>query len=135
MHFTRGIYEGEERYLIRNIEQIERMYDFLLQLPASDEAHFFSLADHKKVVESGDARTAVFHLLSDAYNWLKLFVYTNSYKVTRITEGLVDAYNRQNYLVWLVLTRSLIEYSAVFYYYHSKTQDLEGVCKLTSTVS
>lgn len=125
MRFTRGLYEGEARYLLGSIETIERLYDTLLKFPSSDEARFFTLSDHQKAVESGDAERAAFHLLFDAYNWLKFFWYTNLYKATKLSEGLIDAYNKKNYLVWVILTRSIVEYSAVFYYYHNKTKQLE----------
>jgi hypothetical protein len=125
MRFTRRLYQGEAQYLLGSMETIERLYDTLLKFPSFDEARFFSLSDHQKAVESGDAEKAAFHLIFDAYNWLKFFWYTNLYKASKLAEGLIDAYNKQNHLVWVILTRSLVEYSAVFYYYQSKTKQFE----------
>jgi len=125
MNFKRGLYVDEAKYLLRSIEVIEGLYEHLLRFPSNDETRFFTLSDHENAVKSGDAEQAAFHLFFDAYNWLKFFWYTNLYKGTKICEGLIDAYNNQNYLVWIILTRSLVEYSAVFYYYHNKVKQLQ----------
>src|SRR5262249_1088194 len=65
------------------------------------------------------------YLFSDAYNWLKFFWYTNSYKARQLTDALIQAYNTENLLAWVILGRSTLEYAAVSYYFVQKMNQLQ----------
>ena len=123
MHFSRGYYENEKGTL-PDLEKIEEIYDILLKFPQSDKMQFFSVEEHTKIAEKDNLIESSMYLFSDAFNMLKFFFYTNIYKPTNLTKGLIQAYNSQNYLVWIILSRSLLEYSAVFYYYKKKICEL-----------
>lgn len=123
MYFSRGYYEKEEKFF-PDIEKIEEIYDILLKFPQRDKMQFFSIEEHNEIAEKGNLTEASMYLFSDAFNLLKFFFYTNIYKPTNITKGLIQAYNSQNYLVWIILSRSLLEYSAIFHYYKKKIDEL-----------
>ena len=117
MHFKRGLYQDEENVIIPTLEKIEMIYDALQRLPDKDEARFFSLVQHKYAAEHLSVQESNLYLISDAYNWLKFFWYANIYKTIKLIDGLIYAYNNQNHLTWMILSRAICEYSAVFYYY------------------
>lgn len=138
-HFKRDKYRDEDRVIGPSLEAIERSYDVLLQLSDHDSAKFFRLQDHQRNVATGDVKQACLYLFSDVYNWLKVFWWTNVFKMRQLTEGLVYSYNTDNFLTWLVLARSSLEYAAVNYYFvkkikqfdihgpHFKLSDIKGV--------
>ena len=125
MHLKRGLYRDEDRAILPALQQIESAYDILLKLPTSDSASFHPVATYREAAEKGDYQTSCLQLFLDSYNWLKFFFYTNIFKMTKLTEGLIHSYNSQNYLVWAVLARSSIEYSAVFYYFLKKLEQFK----------
>lgn len=125
MHFTRGLYEIEAEQLVPTLEKIEVIYDNLRQLPDHDEARFFSRAQHEEAAAKGDREIGSQYVLFDAFNWLKFLWYTNIFKTIKLVDGLVHAYNTGNHLVWNILARSTAEYSAVFYYYKKKLDQLD----------
>src|SRR5262249_50970310 len=97
----------------------------LLKLPTSDSVSFYPVAMHKEAAEKGDYEASCRQLFFDCYNWLKFFFYTNIFKMTKLAEGLIHAYNSQNYLVWSMLARSSLEYSAVFYYFVNRFEQFK----------
>jgi hypothetical protein len=124
-HFKRGKYRDEDRVIGPSLDAIERSSDVLLQLSDHDSAKFFRLEDHQKNVGTGDVKHASLYLFSDVYNWLKVFWWTNIFKMRQITEGLVHSYNTDNFLTWLVLARSSLEYAAVNYYFVKKIKQFD----------
>jgi hypothetical protein len=120
MHLKRGLYRDEEHVILPAIQQIELAYDVLLKLPTSDSASFYPTAAHQEAAENNDYDASCRQLFLDCYNWFKFFFYTNVFKTAKLTEGLIQSYNSQNYLAWVVLARSSLEYSAVFYYFLKK---------------
>jgi len=124
-HFKRGKYRDEDRIIGPSLDAIERSYDVLLQLSDHDSAKFFRLEDHQKNVGSGDVKEACLYLFSDVYNWLKVFWWTNIFKMRQLMEGLAHSYNTNNFLTWLVLARSSLEYAAVNYYFVKKIKQFD----------
>lgn len=124
-HFTRGKYRDEDRVIGPCLAAIENAYEVLLAFPERDSARFFTLEDHQKAAESGHAERAFQQLFFDAYNWLKFFWYTSAFKARQLASALVSAYNRENFLAWLVLGRSSLEYAAVSYYFARKIGQFE----------
>ncbi len=104
---------------------IERSYDVLLALPEQDSARFFRLEDHQKAADTGDVEQVCLHLLSDVYNWLKFFWWTSAFKARQLAAALVQSYNSDNHLAWLILGRSSMEYAAVSYYFFKKISQLQ----------
>lgn len=124
-HFRRGKYRDEDRVIGPSLTAIERAYEVLLALPERDSAKFFSLEDHQKTAESGDAEQACQKLLFDAYNWLKFFWWTSAFKARQLAAALVHSYNSDNLLAWLILGRSSLEYAAVSYYFVKRINQLQ----------
>ena len=116
-HFRRGKYRDEHRVIAPCLESIERSYDVLLAFGDSDSARFFSLDDHEAAWKRGMHDEAALHLFWDAYNWLKFFWWTSTFKARQLIDGLIHSYNTDNHLAWLVLARSSLEYSAVTHYF------------------
>lgn len=96
---------------------IENSYDVLLAMPQQDSVRFFSVEHHRRAAESGDAERASKELLSDVFNFLKFFWWTSAFKARQLTAALVHAYNTDNYLAWLILGRSSLEYAAVSHFF------------------
>lgn len=124
-HFTRGKYRDEDRIIDPSLGAIERSYDVLIALPDQDSAKFFTLEDHKKNVAGNDVRQACQYLFFDVYDSLKVFWWTNVFKVRQLTEALIYSYNSANFLAWLILARSSLEYAAVNYYFVKKIKQLD----------
>jgi len=125
MHMKRGLYRDEDRVILPSIERIEIAYDLLLKIRSSDTASIHSLASIQVAAEKGTPQEACRQLLSDCYNYLKFFLYTNVFKTTKLAEGLIHSYNTQNHLVWSALARSSLEFSAVFYYFQKKIEEFK----------
>ena len=125
MHLRRGLYRDEDGIILPAIQQIELTYDILLKIPTSDSASFYPLAAHQEAVERSDYQASCMQLFLDCYNWFKFFFYTNIFKMTKLTEGLIHFYNSQNYLAWSVLVRSSLEFSAVFYHFSKKLEEYQ----------
>jgi hypothetical protein len=115
--FTRGKYRAEDRVIGPSLTAIENAYDVLLALPEQDCARFHRVEAHKKAAESGDAKQASQMLLFDAFNQVKFLFYTSAFKARQLTAALVHAYNSDNFLAWLILGRSSLEYAAVSYHF------------------
>ena len=64
-------------------------------------------------------------LLQDGYNWLKFFWWTTSFEARQLAVALVHSYNQDNFLAWLILGRSSLEYAAVSYYFLKKLAHFE----------
>jgi hypothetical protein len=120
MHLKRGLYQDEELVILPAIQQIELAYDILLKLPTSDSASFYTSAAHQEAAKRNDYDASCLQLFLDCYNWFKFFFYTNVFKTEKLAESLIQSYNSQNYLAWVVLARSSLEYSAVFHYFLKK---------------
>jgi hypothetical protein len=116
-HFKRNKYRDEDRVIGPALTAIERSYDVLLALPEHDSARFFKLEDHQKAADTGDVEQACLHLLFNVYNWLKFFWWTSAFKSRQLAAALVQSYNSDNLLAWLILGRSSLEYAAVSYYF------------------
>jgi hypothetical protein len=125
MYFLREMYQGTGHDLLPHVDTLESMYDILTKFPDKDEARFFSVAAHQLAADEGNRDKAVTLLLSDLFNWMKLFFYTNAFKARKLLDGLVHAHNTKNYLVWALLSRSTMEYSAVLYYFKRKMDQYE----------
>jgi hypothetical protein len=123
MHFFRGKYREEERVIAPSLDAIENAFNVLLALPGYDVVTFYNLEDHKRVLEH-DFQQGCKYLFSDVFNGLKFFWYATAYKTRQITTALVQAYNTNNFLPWLILGRSTLEYAAVSYYFVKKIQKL-----------
>src|ERR1700749_1150791 len=119
-HFERGKYRDEDRVIGPSLTAIDRSYDVLLAFPVQDSARFFKLEDHQKAADTGDVEQACLHLLFDVYNWLKFFWWTSAFKARQLATALVHSYNSDNYLAWLILGRSSLEYAAVSHYFIKK---------------
>lgn len=124
-HFTRGKYRDEERIIGPSLDAIENAYDVLCALPEYDSVTFFRLDDHQKAAEANDLQKGFFYLFLDVFNWLKFFWYTTVYKTRQLTTSLISAYNADNFLGWMVLGRSTLEYAAVSYYFVKKIKQLQ----------
>lgn len=120
MHFRRGKYRNEEQTISPSLEAIEAAYDYLLAIPDRAEVSFFRLEDHQKAVAENDQRKGCQYLFYDIFNWLEFFWYTTAYKMRQLTASLVQAYETDSFLPWLVLGRSTIEYAAVTYHFTKK---------------
>jgi hypothetical protein len=116
-HFIRGKYREEDRVIGPSLTAIENAYEVLLALPEQDSARFFRIEDTRKAADSGRAGQVYQHLFLDAYNWLKFFWWTSAFKTRQLTSALVSAYNDNNFLAWLILGRSSLEYAAVSNYF------------------
>src|SRR5262245_9812228 len=126
MEFVRGLYgEIEEKHLRPHIDSIERIYQALGQLPHSEDVRFASIAEHERIAKLNDPEQSSAILYFHVYNWLKFFLFTSTYKTKLLLDGLIPAYNAQNYLVWVILGRSSIEYAASFDYFGSKIGKLD----------
>jgi hypothetical protein len=86
---------------------------------------FASLSFRQKTAEKADLQTVSLLQLGDLYNWLKFYFYTSMYKTRLLLEGLENAYNNQNLLVWVILGRAALEYSAVSYHFMRKLDQLD----------
>jgi len=124
-HFKRGKYRDEDRVIGPSLTAIENSYDVLLAFPEQDSARFFKLEDHQKAVDISDVEQACLHLLSDVYNWLKFFWWTSAFKARQLAAALVQSYNSDNHLAWLILGRSSLEYAAVSHYFFKKISQLQ----------
>lgn len=124
-HFKRNKYRDEDRVIGPALTAIECSYDVLLALPEHDSARFFKLEDHQKAADTGDVEQACLHLLFDVYNWLKFFWWTSAFKSRQLAAALVQSYNSDNLLAWLILGRSSLEYAAVSYYFVKKISQLQ----------
>ena len=124
-HFTRGKYRDEERIIGPSLDAIENAYDVLCALPEYDSVTFFRLEDHQKAADANDLQKGFFYLFLDVFNWLKFFWYTSAYKTRQLTTSLISAYNTDNFLGWMVLGRSTLEYAAVSYYFVKKIKQLQ----------
>src|SRR6185503_14296037 len=134
MRFTRQLYEKEEKYLLPYLESIEGLYCHLVRLPTDDIARFIPDADLEAALARHDRQTVGIQVVSDIFNHLKFFWYTNTFKVIKLIEALISSYNQQNYLAWTLVARSTLEYSAVFYYFHKKLDELSP-CNPSFTIS
>jgi hypothetical protein len=124
-HFQRAKYRDEDRIIAPSLEGIERAYDVLLALPERDTTRFFKVDDHQTAADMNDLSRAYSQVFLDAYNWLKLFWYSSAYKARQLTDALVQSYNTDNFLAWLILGRSTLEYAAVTYYFVKKLNRLQ----------
>jgi hypothetical protein len=100
MYFSRDLCLEDANYILPSLEKIERIYEILLKFPSWDEVRFLKSTKRVELAENADRETAVLHLLLEMYNWSKFFLYTHIYKATKLTEGLIEAYNNKNHLVW-----------------------------------
>lgn len=124
-HFIRGKYREETQLIGPSLDEIEKAYEVLLALPDRDSARFFRIEDTRRAADRGSAEQVYQHLFLDAYNWLKFFWWTSAFKTRQLTSGLVSAYNDNNFLAWLILGRSSLEYAAVSYYFVKQINQLE----------
>jgi hypothetical protein len=119
-HFIRGKYRDEDRIIGPSLDAIENAYDILLALPDSDSASFISMDSHRKSSEEGDLNKVWMNVFVDNYNWLKFFWWSSALKTRQLTASLIELYNSDSYLPWLILARSTLEYAAVSYHFVRK---------------
>jgi hypothetical protein len=124
-HFARGRYRDEDRIIGPSLDAIERAYDVLRALPERDSVRFFPVEEHQRTADSGNLEQACQHLFFDAYNWLKFFWWTTCFKTRQLAAALVDSYNNNHLLAWLILGRSSLEYAAVTYHFVKKIGQLQ----------
>ena len=124
--FKRGLYNEvtEKKYFLPFLVKIEEIYENLLQMPNSDKVRFISEDIVAQWVKEKDYEKVVGSLIYEIYSRLKFLFYTNIFKAIKLIEGLITMYNSKNYLGWILLGRSVLEHSAVLYYFFKKLQNM-----------
>ncbi|MBC2683852.1 hypothetical protein HAU06_06680 [Bacillus toyonensis] len=134
--FSRDLYEDEftQIYLNPNLQIIEDVYNSFIQMPEKEEVRFFAEISIEGVYDSEKLKEAAFKMIYEIYSRTKFLFYTHIYKTIKLIEALRSMYNEKNYLGWGAIGRSVIEHSAVFFYFVEKLKK-ENIGGTTFTIS
>jgi hypothetical protein len=124
--FKKGLYssEAENKFILPLLDKIEEITSFLKQFPPSDKVRLFPESVTEQWIQAKDHEHVIGSLIYEIYNRIKFLFYTSIFKAAKLSEALVLMYNTRNYLGWTLIGRSVIEHSAVLYYFSKKLQNI-----------